>query len=308
MKLRITQAVPASIASVFVSWSIEDVDPRRTGATTFTLERSGGPRGPWDTVASSLNDPFYVDTLSDTITLMSLQRDVWYRVRATISGGDELVSAPVNLDNIEEQTYPFVQSMGVMPAEGDQHANPTNTFEGRTALNKRLTLIGRAVRRNAAVNLRMFTGVVCVLLKERSFGPRCPVCYDDRTQTSADPRCGTCYGTSYEGGFWSPILTSVRITPTPRQTSVQLEGTSSVQMAQVELVSYPTLEQDDVLVELDSGKRWLILDKQRHPSLHRTEVTQHWSASELSKTAAAYRVPVDRSALYADAAVLRLNT
>jgi len=61
-------------------------------------------------------------------------------------------------------------------------------------------------------------------------------------------------------------------------------------------------------VELDSGKRWLILDKQRHPSLHRTEVTQHWSASELSKTAAAYRVPVDRSALYADAAVLRLNT
>lgn len=292
--------------SVLLAWSIRSPDSSSLSSVVFSVDRSGASSGPWETIANSVSSPFFEDVSSGSVNLISLRREIWYRVRATLANMDEVTSQAMSSLNAEVQTYAFTQPVGLTPTAGDHHAETPNLFEGRTALDKRLALVGRAVRRYAAINLRMFVGVPCALLKRKHFGPRCE-CYNPDTNTSRSSKCTKCYGTTYDGGYWTPILIDVRITPAPRQTSIQPEGTSSIQQAQVELVSYPALEQDDIIVEFSTGKRWVVQDKMRHASLHRTEITQHWTCSELSRAASAYRVPVDRATLYAQDDVIKVR-
>lgn len=306
MKLSITQITPSGVSSVLLAWSVSSVDQARTVGMTFSVDRSGSPSGPWQELTTNHTDPFYEDTMTGEANLISTRRDLWYRIRASLAGGDVMESLATNAANLEVQDYEYVQSVGLTPTAGDHHENPTNLFEGRTALQKRLTLVGRVVRRNAAVNLRQFVGVPLVLLKRRTFGERCSVCYNPRTQSSRSAKCADCYGTTFAGGYWTPILIYARITPVPQQTALQESGLTTINKAQVELVSFPPLTQDDVLVEMGTGSRWVIENKQRHASLHRTEITQHWSCSELSRSASVFSYPIDREEIYRRPDVIRV--
>jgi len=113
-----------------------------------------------------------------------------------------------------------------------------------------------AARRRADLALRL-EGVPCVIYSRRNEGGRCPACWDAVLKTVSSSRCTSCYNTGRLGGFYSPVLTQVKIMPVaminePADTLRQTEQTTGM------VSFFPLVKPRDVIYEVNKGKRWRI--------------------------------------------------
>jgi hypothetical protein len=285
-------------ANVQLQWDLEQAS--ESGSFLFDVDRSGSPDGPWTTLTSSpLVDTYtYTDTLADEeANTLSLVRDIYYRIRAEPPSGpsNQVYSAIVNLDGLSEyEILPEEPGNPERPVPIDQYEPDPQTFVHRRphTTDARYRLVKRALARNMYLMLKKLNGIKFKLLKRRHFGTRCTVCYDPMSRMVFDSHCATCYGTSWVGGYYTPIEIYgqiVRGSGGHIQTQLSPQAKDDLNFPQIRTLDFPRIDPGDVLVAMDRNRRFLV--KQRYNSSIKTiSVHQTLAVSELPRTAVEYDV------------------
>lgn len=203
-----------------LTWEIEPTT-EDVWSYRFVVERSESPEGPWDTVSGEFTDTYrFRDAM---VNLRHRYRKYYYRIRTYH------VSAP-NSPTYSEVAY--------------QSAKPD--------------LIAMEVRRLEAVLFREHIGRRCWVFPRRTFGQRCPECYDEVTAQQLKDGCRTCYDTTFVRGFLDPIESVIQFDPNPRHIeNLQILETHQENVT-ARCLYYPELKPRDVIVEAEN-MRWRVV-------------------------------------------------
>lgn len=134
---------------------------------TFVLERSESEAGPFEAISGELVDRYHVR--DNDVYLISSNRTLFYRVRVR-----HALSGKVEYSDI-----------------ADRWGKPD--------------LIAQEIVRLETLLFQEFAGGSCFLFPRRTFGQRCPQCWDAVLQKTIDSKCPTCFGTGFSGGYHYPV-------------------------------------------------------------------------------------------------------
>jgi hypothetical protein len=148
----------------------------------FFVERSEAEAGPWIVIAGPIIDRYYMR--DNTTPQISVNRTLFYRVRA--------VNQSRGLDTI----------------------SPTADREGEP------DLIAAEIASLEHLLFTEFTGTRTWLFVRRTFGQRCPQCWDDVLAKSVDDSCPTCFRTGFSGGYHYPIEFFAQFDKAPQSENV----------------------------------------------------------------------------------------
>lgn len=264
----ITQVTPLLPKRIFLQWDL--VDPTESGSYTFTVERSGSTAGPWQVLAADLTDTYhYFDDftavgLDDNAVAhpFSLQRQFYYRVQATPPSGS--ANTVISVAHGIEPELPPVQRG-----------------------------LRRKLRYEESLLWKAYSGVRLAVVKRKHWGTRCNECWDATTNSVLKEHCLTCYGTSFVGGYWNPVLVYGRIHP-PHNVTAQTTQRDKNESSQhlITLLDVPSLQDGDLIVELDLNRRHLVR-RQTQTELKRHSVHQQVTTALLEHGSVEYALPVD---------------
>lgn len=265
-KVKIQRTTALFPNGVFVQWDIESDE---SGVHYVDVLRAGAPEGPWEPVVSQLANAYNVlDDLQPVATPVvpreapnqySLARQIYYRVDVTPPSGTVFSSEP-------------------LPVEPH--------------LDTRTKLLKRKIQRDQAVGYKRLNGIPIIVLKRRRWGERCPVCYDETTKQALVEHCTTCFGTSFVGGYWQPVLIRGRREAASVQTNVSSHGDNDVKIADFNILDYPLVEYQDVIIDLVRGDRYEV-QRAHETELKSVPVHQKVTASLLNRGSVEYTVLVD---------------
>lgn len=238
MSVKIIAVAPAYLHKVNIQWEL-DAASIGAGSHTFEVERSGSPRGPWETITPlPLTDIF---TFQDPqAQLFDMDRDIYYRVKAS-SGGPSFYSEP--------------------------HAM-VGDFD------RRRWLLWRKMNYDEEIMLAKGNGVPLKIYKKKHYGTRCPVCYDTSTGMITLSKCTNCLGTGWVTGYYPSIETYGHLKPNSVRTSDN-NPASIVNYDTVNgfLLNFPIVRRDDIIVEARTNVRWRV-ESVQSTELIRTTVHQ----------------------------------
>lgn len=268
--IEISQITPLFPNKIFLQWNL--IDPTESGTYTFRVERSGSTNGPWEIIGNGLQNNYnYIDDLleqpsltdSGKLNLHALQRAVYYQVTVIPPSGcvNGATSSPRTI--------------------GDINVSPV-----AAGLRRRL-------RHDEEILFKRLNGTRLIILKQRFWGTRCPDCYDAITRASTQEHCATCYGTSFVGGYWNPIMTWGRIN-TPLNTQEQITSRNEHETAPqvITLLDVPLLQDKDIIVEVETNNRHVVR-RQVQTELRRKSVHQQINTSLLARDSVVYEIPAD---------------
>ena len=186
---------------------------------TFQVLRSEGPEGPYDPISEEFQDQYlFVD---NNIAKFHEHRQFYYklRVRNRLTG-EEVEHGPV------------------------QHAPEAD-------------LIATELRKHMNLLFREFIGRRCWVLPIRTFGTRCPDCWDATLQKVTKSQCFTCFATGFTGGFLRPIEAWVSIDPTPKAEQNTGVGPLQQKDTTARMGFWPPLKPRDIIIEPEN-LRWRV--------------------------------------------------
>lgn len=269
--VEITRTTALFPSAVYIQW---DIEPDESGVHVVAVDRAGSPEGPWENIASSLPNTYqFVDRLfnlppavtsaeaHEGLNLFSISREVYYRVTVTPPSGsaNNFSSAPTPIE---------------------------------PGLDRRTRLFKRKILRDESTAFRNLNGIPIIVLKRKNWGTRCKECWDPVTKDGTKEHCSNCYGTTFEGGYWQPVLIRGRRSPGAVDTQMTAHGDSEVKYVTFIVLDYPHLEYKDILVDLHRNQRYII-QRVTRTELKTVPVHQTIAASELARDAVEYEVPVD---------------
>ena len=258
MNPEIKQVLPVYPSHMYIQWTVED---RNSALGSITLLRSQSEQGPF-TVIAELDSNQY--SFSDTeCNLMGLTRAYWYMIKA----------------NPAVNTSQFVLS------------SPKTVEYGLVGERAKLA---RKARYNLKLQLERLNGVPIIVLKRKSFGERCPECFNQITNDVLYSHCNTCYGTTYTGGYHDPIEIFGKIDPVAVQQSIGSSGPNDYAVTGLTIVDYPVVDINDIIIEKRTNRRFKVMRRVTTES-SRVLVHQDLQISELSRAGIEYEIPVGLS-------------
>lgn len=222
----------------------------------FTLQvwRSESGSGPFDPASPEFVDRYlFVDT---NIPVGDKFRQLWYRVRATHKATGAIEDSEIST---------------LEPAPG---------------------LEALYIRRSQQVGLTQVLGRQVWLFKRRTFGMRCPGCFDRDLQKVTRSGCISCYGTGFLRGFHNPIEVWMQIDPASKPSDMTPNQKMQAVVTTARMSFYPTLAPGDVVVEFEN-KRWRVLPGVTQTERLRAVVHQECSMRQLEETDIEYKLPVN---------------
>jgi hypothetical protein len=296
MRLRFVHTLPDYRNKVQLQWTIDSPDPAKTQGVSFTVLRSGTRVGEWDTIAEGLTTIAYTDTLNSDasyeVNLLSLHRRLFYKVVARLSDGSTLETDPTDIDGNKPVLVEHRDTVGYVGTESNRYPSPASALTPST-VEKRVLNVSRKLIRDYLVALRLLTGREVVVLKRRQFGKRCDACYNRTVGVVITTHCAVCYGTSWEGGYYTPIPALAKVTQVGEQTAITTpETTIEAVRGVIEMIAFPRLGKDDVIVDLDTNDRWRV-EAISTRSLRGRIVKQDMTCEKVARTSVIYSIPAD---------------
>lgn len=234
-----------------VTWALR---PTFGTATPWSFELQWGRPGSdsWDTVT----------TVTDTFTATdSTQRDYssvlqgFYRVVLTDADGDSYPSRPSNFPS---------------------------TWEARDLRNC------DEIRRRERLAYDK-VGMKCWVLFRKHWGTACSSCIDDTSEQVRNPRCTTCYGTGYEGGYFDPYPDKCRILGENTQVIPQL-GTRVAHQMLIRMVPIPRVHEDDIIILEGSDLRLSVEKVSPEFVIKGRPIIEHFELKALEPTDIVYDI------------------
>jgi hypothetical protein len=219
---------------------------------TFQVLRSESPEGPFEPITATFEDRYiFVDS---RIPAGDKFRQIWYKLRVTAKASSE------------SHDYGPVTRQ----AEPD--------------------LIANYIRRHELILFTQATGRLCWLFKLRTFGPRCPSCWDPTSHKRTRANCLTCYDTGFLRGYHNPIEIWVQIDPAAKAQQNHAQQIEQTVMTSARTSFYPNIVSGDLLVEAEN-KRWRITTVTQSERL-RAPIKQELVMRQITDTDIEYRLPL----------------
>lgn len=234
--------------------TVEWVIPANYGSCTFNIYRGATSNGPWVKLntAPTASNHYRASLTADS----SKFNNYFYIVECIRPNGSLLRSEPVTIRNINS---------------------------------KWVELRSREVSRREWLLLKKFTGVQSVIYKRRTFGKRCPECWDPITEKTIKDKCPTCLGTSFEGGYFPGYLTLLQYEPTQNNSELSYQGRIEPNVIPAWTIEVPEVDTFDIIVRLPDWKVYRVLAIQA-TELQSVVVRQLLSLSELDKNSIEFRL------------------
>lgn len=258
---------------MFIQW---DISRDESGEHTVDIFRSGSPTGPWQEVAIALVDAYHV--LDDKFNLPP-------------PPGQNDIHVGLNLLTLSREVYYYIE---VRPPSGLANRFQSAVVSVEPGLDRRTRLFKRKILRDEATAFRRLNGIPIAALKRRRWGKVCRECYDEVNREATREHCPFCLGTSFEGGYWSPVYIRGRKSPAPVQTQMSAHGETDLKTVTFTVLDYPHLEKKDVLVDLRRNDRYEV-QMVVPTELKGVVVHQAVTASLISRSSVEYTVLVDPS-------------
>lgn len=241
-----------------VTWEIENTTQDVHDFQMYVL-RSESPEGPWDEVAGPFEDRYrFVD---NHVNLLHRWRQLYYKIRS--------VRKADTTDVVESDA-------------ATQHAEPD--------------LIAQEIQRQVRLLWEEYSGRRCFIWPIRTFGQRCPHCYDGpekgkgHTSQRRRSNCHTCYDTTFVRGYFDPIEIFMQIDPSPKSVQ-QLPITERQQVDTLaRLPNFPLVKPRDIIVEAEN-RRWRVVKVSTTERL-RHVVHQELQLHEIAKGDIEFQLPV----------------
>lgn len=149
------------------------------------------------------------------------------------------------------------------------------TADGATAYDKTVGVsrkkdpLGLALSDQVRKIVQQVTGIPVWFLSKKTWGDRCPTCFDEVRQRTGQGHCATCFGTTFTGGYGAPLPTHVSFSP--NQEQIQQAGFAEIEPSQatIYLSHWPNLSVGDLLIEEDN-RRWRVIQVQNTERLRTT--------------------------------------
>jgi hypothetical protein len=244
---------PLFYKQMVVEWSI----PNSWGTATFNVFRSATEYGPW----TKLNDePITGNFFKDKSTQEYSKFNVdFYRVDAILINNKIISSFPTTWENNR------------------------NTFAEIRA---------REIQRRELLLLTKFVGVKSLVFRKRTFGARCPSCWDARIEKVIEDNCQVCLGTSFQGGYFPAYETLLQYDPTPNNAVLSYQGRVEPNMIPAWTISYPQLNVFDLVIRLPDFRIYRI-DAMQTTELQAVVVRQILTLNELDKETVEFKLIKD---------------
>lgn len=140
------------------------------------------------------------------------------------------------------------------------------------------------------LSLERFTQRTYYLIKRRTWGTHCSVCWDDTLYRATNANCPTCYGTGWELGYFNPIRFKCMSNPSPSYNELLPFAKWKPSDAMLTMLNFPDIVEEDIIID-DKGDRWIVIQKRSVEKLGRT-IEQKVQIAKLMPDDVAYTLPV----------------
>ncbi len=118
-------------------------------------------------------------------------------------------------------------------------------------------------------NERLGNGVACDAYIRKEGGQRCVECFDPIKRRSTKTNCTNCYGTTYDGGFYSPIKLHVNFTADAKAMGIADFGNVTQSSNNAITCNYPILKSGDIIIDPRLNRIWTVIsvkniERRRH--------------------------------------------
>lgn len=263
MQTVIIQKVKVSqhtVGEISISWEVNDTSQD----IHFFIERSGS-NNPADFI--QINKIAIIKTygyIDKTFNTESLNRQIYYRVKAiNLKTNDIIYSEIIKLDK-EQSNY-----------------------------------IGLAIAKNKNILLERFVGTKCYAYIRKTFGEKCNHCYNAVRQKSIDSNCPQCFGTTFSGGYFSPILIYVQTNPLVKANiKSALQNAENMRIDGLWCGNNPILSPGDILIEAeDSDVRYIIESPIQRTEQHGALIIQTFPATIIQSSRIEMTIPIQENVL-----------
>jgi hypothetical protein len=117
-----------------------------------------------------------------------------------------------------------------------------------TYQNQWVQLRSREVQRREYLLLRKFVGVKTSIFKKKTYGERCPECWNKRVGKSLKDNCVTCLGTTFKGGYVPAHTTYLQYDPANNSNIKSYFGVFEPGQSPAWTISMPEIAPDDILI------------------------------------------------------------
>lgn len=235
-----------------VFWEISDTS-EDPWDYTFQVLRSESPMGPFLPVSQPFSDRYHFrDTI---VNLFHKWRSFWYKIKVVRKSD----SGEWESDSVTQEARPDLKAM--------------------------------EVRRVELILFREHVGRQVWIFPRRTFGQRCPSCYDRRTGNRRRSQCETCYDTSFVRGYLDPIATYIQMDPNPKHVELQQLNETQQSNTSARTPYFPPVKPRDIIVEAEN-RRWRVetvnTTQRLRAALHH-ELRLH----EIPRSDIEYKIPIN---------------
>lgn len=218
----------------------------------FQVLRSESPEGPWDELTPKFQDRYaFID---NAVQVANRWRNYQYLVRVT--------------ERVSGDTKDF----GPVGHEPDPD------------------IMAVELRRHIRLLMREFAGRRCIVLPVRTFGQRCPACWNVTLQQRTKSGCITCYDTAWARGYLHPIETFIQIDPSSKSQQHINTGETQQDNTTMRLGFYPSIKPGDVIIEAEN-LRWRVIE-QTQTEHSRAPVHQEVKVHRIPEKDIEFSIPV----------------
>lgn len=226
-----------------ISWKI----PSDWGNCKFNVYISDGGKDYRRLNSTPLSNPYFNDVDSKEYSRFENAR---YIVEALLPSGSPIISQPA-----------FIE------------------YKRRERLEK----MANEIQRREYILLSKFAGVKSFLFKRRSYGDRCPRCWDAKTEKVMDDHCEVCYGTSWNGGYFEPIPVFVQYETNPTSRLKTYQGVLESNSISSWTISVPNIEPDDIIIRLGDLSLYKVVSVNA-TALQTKQIRQLLNLTQLSRS------------------------
>lgn len=219
---------------------------------TFTVLRSESPEGPWDALTPPFEDRY--SFIDNVIQVTHRWREYQYLVRVT----EKLTGDCKDFGPVAHEPEPDI--------------------------------VATELRRHIRILMQEFAGRRCIVLPIRTFGQRCPDCYNKALKKSIKSGCLTCYDTTFVRGYMHPIEAYIQVDPSSKSTQHGNTGTTQQDNTTLRMGYYPQLKPDDLVIEAENV-RWRVVT-QTQTEHSRAAVHQEVQVHRIPEKDIEFAIPV----------------
>lgn len=165
-------------------------------------------------------------------------------------------------------------------------STPTSWQNTRTKL---VDLKALDIQRREWLLLTKFTGIESYVFRRRTYGERCPNCWNPDTEMVTKDDCQVCFGTSFKGGYFPATKTYIQYDPTPNSLALDYFGKFESNQIPAWTISYPEMNSFDLVLRKPDWKMYRI-NNIGTTELQAVQVRQLLQLIELDKESVEYKL------------------